>query len=186
MAAGGFFFFPLFHLVGRSSAIFWSLVGTLLTQIWASLMTHPNDFNGFIVSRFFGGFFGSITGVLGPRILVDLFFLHQRGRAFSVFHWCFDFGTVAGPTLSAFIDAKTSWTNAYKWTSGLVGFALLMVFVFLHETSWYREPGSVNPSPPKSFMPNRIATFFPGIKITPNASFGQAVSRYSGSHYVTS
>jgi MFS family permease len=84
-------------------------------------MTHSNDFNAFIVSRFFGGFFGSITGVLGPRILVDLFFLHQRGRAFTVFHWCFDFGTVAGPTISAFIDAKTSWTNAYKWSAGLVG-----------------------------------------------------------------
>jgi hypothetical protein len=26
--------------------------------------------------------------------------LHQRGRAFTVFHYCFDFGTVAGPTLA--------------------------------------------------------------------------------------
>jgi MFS family permease len=100
MAAGGFFFFPLSHKVGRSSAIFWSLVCLLLSQVWASLMTDPSDFNGFIVSRFFGGCFGTIAGVLGPRILVDLFFLHQRGRAFTVFHWCFDFGTVAGPTLS--------------------------------------------------------------------------------------
>jgi len=81
MAAGGFFFFPLSHVIGRSSAIFWSLSGALLSQVWAALMTHKNDYNSFIVSRFFGAFFGSVTGVLGPRILVDLFFLHQRGKS---------------------------------------------------------------------------------------------------------
>jgi len=80
MAAGGFFFFPLSHIFSRSSAIFWSLIGTLLSQVWASKMTHASSYNGFIVSRFSGAFFGSVTGVLGPRILVDLFFLHQRGK----------------------------------------------------------------------------------------------------------
>jgi MFS family permease len=103
MAAGGFFFFPLSHKIGRSSAIFWSLLFLLLAQVWASLMVHSTDFKGFIVSRFFGGALGTIAGVLGPRILVDMFFLHQRGRAFTVFHWCFDFGTVAGPTISVCI-----------------------------------------------------------------------------------
>jgi MFS family permease len=79
MAAGGFFFFPLSHIIGRSSAIFWSLIGTMLSQVWASQMTSESDYNGFIVSRFFKAFFGSVARVLGPRILVDLFFLHQRG-----------------------------------------------------------------------------------------------------------
>jgi hypothetical protein len=45
-------------------------------------MTHASTYNGFIVSRFFGALFGSFTGVLGPRILIDLFFLHQRGKAY--------------------------------------------------------------------------------------------------------
>jgi hypothetical protein len=44
MAAGGFFFFPLSHMIGRSSAIFWSLIGTMLSQVWASQMTHTNDY----------------------------------------------------------------------------------------------------------------------------------------------
>jgi hypothetical protein len=82
MAAGGFFFFPLSYIFGRSSAIFWSLIGTMLSQVWASQMTHASTYNGFIVSRFFGALFGSFTGVLGPRILIDLFFLHQRGKAY--------------------------------------------------------------------------------------------------------
>lgn len=92
MAAGGFFFFPLSHIIGRSSAIFWSLIGTMLSQVWASQMTSTSDYNGFIVSRFFGAFFGSVAGILGPRILVDLFFLHQRGISFLPSFKCFFFG----------------------------------------------------------------------------------------------
>ncbi|KAF5868208.1 putative polyamine transporter protein [Botrytis fragariae] len=175
MAAGGFFFFPLSHVIGRSSAIFWSLIGAILSNVWAALMTHESQYNAFIVSRFFGAFFGAITGVLGPRILVDLFFLHQRGRAFTVFHWCFDFGTVAGPTLSALISAKSVWMNAYRWTAGLVGLAVILVFLFLHETSWDRTPGAMNPDPPSSFIANRIATFLPGTKVTPKTSFSQTL-----------
>lgn len=176
MAAGGFFFFPLSQLIGRSSAIFWSLVGTFLSQIWAALMVHQNDYNAFIVSRFFGGLFGSITGVIGPRILVDMFFLHQRGRAFTIFHWCFDFGTVAGPTISAFISSKTSWTYAYWWTIALVGFTLFPVFFFLHDTSWNRYVGAINSPAPTGFFTNRYVTFCIGTKLTPKTTVRQTVS----------
>ncbi|KAM3084098.1 hypothetical protein ACMFMG_001796 [Clarireedia jacksonii] len=171
MAAGGFFFFPLSHVIGRSSTIFWTLIGAVLSNIWAGLMNHSNEYNGFIVSRFFGAFFGAITGVLGPRILVDLFFLHQRGRAFTVFHWCFDFGTVAGPTISALISANTTWRNTYWWTAGLAFLAAVLVVLFLHETSWNREPHAVNPDSPASFVANRIATFLPGTRVTPKSDF---------------
>ena len=63
----------------------------MLSQVWASQMTSASDYNGFIVSRFFGAFFGSVAGVLGPRILVDLFFLHQRGISFLPSFKCFFF-----------------------------------------------------------------------------------------------
>jgi hypothetical protein len=171
----------------------------MLSQVWASQMTSVSDYNGFIVSRFFGAFFGSVAGVLGPRILVDLFFLHQRGislgfflgalftqnnmfifcsgRAFTVFHWCFDFGTVAGPTLSALIAARTDWTYTYKWTAGLVAASTLLVFFFLQETSWDREEGAVNYPPPANFFAGRIATFFPGNRVSPKTTFAQTVQK---------
>lgn len=170
-------FLPLSHIIGRSSAIFWSLIGTLLSQIWAALMIHREDYDSFIVSRAFSGFFGSVTAILGPRILVDLFFLHQRGRAFTVFHWCFSFGTVAGPTLSAFISASRSWTDAYWWTAGLVGFTLFPVFFFLHDTSYDSRTNNIGGvQAPIGFWSNRLATFLMGSKVTLKTSSSQIVS----------
>ena len=177
MVIGGLFFFPLSHKIGRSSGVFWSLVGLLVCQIWSASMTGRNDYAKFMVSRGMAGFFGTVAGALGPRVLVDLFFLHQRGRAFTIFHWFFDFGTVAGPTLSAFIASTGSWTYSFWWTAGLAGLALIVSFVFLHETYWDREPGADNSyDAPTSFVANRIATFLPGTKATPYTSFAQTVS----------
>jgi MFS family permease len=176
MAVGGFLFFPLSHAIGRSSAIFWSLVWTLVSQIWAALMIHRDNYNAFIVSRVFGAFFGVITALLGPGILLDLFYLHQRGRAFTVFHCCFNFGTVAGPTLSAFVSASGSWTGAYWWTAGLVGGTLVPVFWFLEDTTWDRGIGALNINAPGGFLANRLATFCPGSKVTPKTSFVGTVS----------
>jgi MFS family permease len=179
MVLGGFVFFPLAHKIGRSSAIFWSLVGLLLCNLWGGLMTGSGDYWRWLGSRFMSGFFGTVTGVLGPRILVDLFFLHQRGRAFTVFHYCFDFGTVAGPTLGAFIIAAGSWTNAYWWSVGLAGLSLVVCFIFLHETAWDRSTGigaeAENKSVPEGFVANRIATFFPGTRLAPYSSWRDVV-----------
>lgn len=169
---GGFIFFPLSHKFGRSSAILWSLIGSMTCQIWSARMVSPSEYNALLASRFFSAFFGTVTAILGPRVLVDLFFLHQRGRAFTAFHFFFDLGTVIGPTIGAFVASEKVWMNAYWFSFALVTFALLTCFLFLHETTWDRTPGAKNPDPaPKGFIANRVASFFPGTQVTPHASF---------------
>ncbi|KAN0108687.1 MFS multidrug transporter-like protein [Hyaloscypha variabilis] len=172
MVIGGFVFFPLAHKFGRSSAIFWSLLGLMAAQAWSAGMTHKGDYASFLGSRVLSGFFGTVTGILGPRILVDLFFLHQRGRAFTAFHFFFDFGTVAGPTLGAFVAANRSWTAAYWYTFALAALSFVMCFFFLYETAWDREPEADHSyAAPESFVASRIDTFFPGTKVAPRTSF---------------
>jgi len=176
MIIGGFVFFPLAQKFGRSSAIFWSLLGLMAAQIWSACMTHKGDYASFLGSRVLSGFFGTVTGILGPRILVDLFFLHQRGRAFTAFHFFFDFGTVAGPTLGAFVAANRSWTAAYWYTFALAGVSFIMCFFFLYETAWNREPEADHSyTSPESFVASRLDTFFPGTKVAPHTSFADFV-----------
>lgn len=183
MLLGGFIFYPLSFKFGRSSVVLWTLVGLLLCQVWGALMTGAHDYSRWLGGRFMSGIFGTVTGVLGPRILVDLFFLHQRGRAFTIFHYFFDFGTVAGPTLGAFIESAGSWTYPYWWSVGLAGLAIIVCFFCLHETHWDREPGADNKTPPESFVANRVAAFLPGTKVAPYHSFLNVVRARPSHHY---
>ncbi|MCJ1373889.1 hypothetical protein MMC20_005119 [Loxospora ochrophaea] len=159
IVGGPFFFEPLACAFGRSFVIFWTLLGALGCQIWAALMTKHGEYIPFILSRLFAGFFGAVPTIIGPRILTDMFFLHQRGRAFTALHMMFLFGTIAGPTFSAFISANSYFPVEFWWTVGLLGGVVVLVFTFLEETAFNRDDLSMNSCYPKPFLQNRLATF---------------------------
>ena len=176
MAGGPFFFAPLAHHFGRSSVIFWCTLFTLIGQVWGAVMTHPDGYVPFIISRLFTGFFGAVPTVLGPRVITDLFFLHQRGRAFTALHMAFLFGTIAGPTFSGFISASAFFPVEFWWTVGLLGFTLICCFLCLEETGFDRENLDRNPQIPLSFTKNRLATFFFGRRVVLPDSWKETVS----------
>ncbi|KAK5653687.1 hypothetical protein OQA88_8717 [Cercophora sp. LCS_1] len=163
LATGGYLWWPLSSKFGRSSIIFWTLFGQLAAQIWAPLMTKPHQYAPYLVSRYFSAFFGATASVLGPRYLVDMYFLHQRGRAFTVLHLALNFGASAGPTFGGFVAANAYWPVEYWWSVALTGLTILIVFFFLEETSYDRTKGA---SKPKSWLRNCLDTFFPGTKVT--------------------
>jgi MFS family permease len=139
-------------------------------------MTHPNDYIAYILSRLFSGFFGAVPTVLGPRVVTDLFFLHQRGRAFTALHMSFLFGTIAGPTFSGFISAGAFFPVEFWWTVGLLGFTLICCFLCLEETSFDRENPDKNPKVPISFGKNRVATFFFGHRVVQPTTWKETAS----------
>ncbi|KAJ5962293.1 hypothetical protein N7501_007234 [Penicillium viridicatum] len=165
MAAGPFFFAPISHMLGRSSVIFWCVLLTLVCQIWGAVMTDPGNYIAYVISRLFAGFFGAVPTVLGPRIVTDMFFLHQRGRAFTALHMAFLFGTIAGPTFSGFVSAHSFFPVEFWWTVGLLGLTLICCFCFLEETGFDRECFERNPDVPAGILANRFATFFFGQRV---------------------
>lgn len=175
MAAGPFFFAPISHILGRSSVIFWCVLCTLVCQVWAAVMTHADDYIAYVISRLFSGFFGAVPTVLGPRIVTDLFFLHQRGRAFTALHMAFLFGTIAGPTFSGFISAGAFFPVEFWWTVGLLGFTLICCFLFLEESGFDRACLEKNPDIPRGFLANRLATFFVGQSVVQPTTWKETV-----------
>ncbi len=177
MIAGGLVWFPLSHKFGRCSVALWSIFFVIVCQIWSASMTHEDQYSAFMASRFVTGFFGTVTGVIGPRMLVDMFFLHQRGRVFTIFHFFLDLGTVGGPTISAFVANGRSWTAIYWWTLGLSALGFILELFFLQSTTWDRSEGADNSDiiPPEGWVANRIATFLPGTAVTPKVTAGQCL-----------
>jgi MFS family permease len=138
-------------------------------------MTGKDQYKAYLASRYFSGFCGTVVSVLGPRYLTDLFFLHQRGRAFTILHLALNFGASAGPTFSGFFAADNYWPVEYWWSVGLTAVAVVLIFLFLEETGYDRTEGASNPQPASSFLANRVRTFFPGSEVVKSATFGQMV-----------
>lgn len=182
MVVGSVFMYWVSLIIGRQATMFWSLLGTLIGAVWGSEMTAHDDFVRFVLSRGLTGFFGTVIGVLGPRCIIDMFFLHQRGRAYTIFHFCFDLGNSIGPSLCAFIATPSGDYRWALWFSIIIdAVAFVAFFLFMHDTTWDRSANSgsaveaLNPPKPDGFLANRIATFFPGTKITPRLSISQFV-----------
>ena len=176
MIVGPFALLPLSHAVGRTSTIFWTTFLVLVCNIWGASMTERSQYNSFLASRFFAGLGATVPSTLGPRILIDLFFVHERGRTFSVFSLSFLLGPIAPPSIGCFIASKTGWPIMFWWTIPLLGICLVLNLVFMEETGFARHGEVGYPHQPKSFAANRIATLLPGNRVVPACTFSETVS----------
>ena len=153
---------PLCNRIGRRTCIFWCLVVTFGTSVWSALMTDPNDFNAFIISRWLGGLFGSVASTVGAGIILDIFFLHQRGRAFTEYYLGLESAPIVVPTISGFIVESNPWPVQIWWLAGLEGVSILLVFFVLDETEYHRDKLSNIAQPETaSWLQNRLSTPFP-------------------------
>ena len=154
------------------------MVGLLVTGIWSATMTRSDQYPPFIVARLFGGLFGGVAPTLGADTIVDIFFLHQRGKAFTALNLSFLAGVVVGPTLSGFIVGSTSWTVQFWWSNGLEGVIIILTLALLEDTYYDRtlKTEADRKRPPESFLANRVATFFCGSRTIHPASTAETVS----------
>ena len=180
LAVGPLVWAPIAQRVGRTSCIFWGMLGTLVCGTWSAVMTHKGDYNDFVVSRFFAALFGSVASAIGAGTIVDIFFLHQRGKAFMFYLATLNFGTVLSPTVSGYIVGNVEWPVQIWWTVGVEGLAVILALLFLEETGFPREskhstylPTQAYRNRSRPYISNRIATFLPGTKIVPRSDGGR-------------
>ena len=164
--AGPLLFTPLARIIGRTALIFWSLLGLLSCQIWAAKMTDTKDYIPFLISRLLAGMLSTAPTIFGPSYAIDIFFLHQRCKAFISYEISFLGGIIVGPTIGGFIVKSKPWPYTFWWTIAPLGIAMVFVFCFLEETGFRRgQEDPKNLEQPTSFFKNRMATFFPGNRI---------------------
>ena len=121
-------------------------------------------------------------------MILDIFFLHNRGRAFICYEIAILFGATSGPTFSGFIAGTSTWMVCFWWTVPLLAITAMLVFVFAEETGFDRERGVIPVDIPRGFTKSRIATFFPGSAVVTVPSGGDIVGdlsiRSSGYYYI--
>ena len=130
-------------------------------------MTGRSSFVPFVISRWLGSTFGCVATTLGGGTVFDIYFLHQRGKAFNVYVITFLLAINISPSISGFIVDRAPWPTQYWWTVGVEGFVIILTFCFLEETGYDRSGKVRHPHPPQSWAANRVATFFPGNRVVP-------------------
>lgn len=176
LMAGPILLVPLARVFGISSILLWSEVGILACAVWAACMTSKDDYIGFVISRLFAGFFGALPQVVGNQIIQNMFFRHERGRAYAIYSTSYTLGTVAGPTFGGFIIQHVDWPVTFWWTVALNGVVILLVIGLVEETG---AAGKELPKLSKGFIANRIATFLPGSRVVSRCSVAEFVHLYT-------
>lgn len=133
-------------------------------------MTRREDYNGYVISRLVAGLFGAIPQVLGNGVITNIFFRHQRGRAFTIYSTSYLLGSVAGPTFGAFIIQHVEWSVTCWWTAGLNAVILVLIFLLVEETGYHEHFNNVVPSLGENFLENRRVTFFIGNRVVSSIS----------------
>lgn len=126
------------------------------------------------MSRLLSGLFGSLPANVGSSMILDIFFLHQRGKAFLSYSLSTALGVLAAPTFGGFILTTRSWTVLFWWTVPLVGITAILVILFLEETRHGTESKEEGISS-RGYLYSRVATFLPGSAVSPRISLNQFV-----------
>lgn len=153
------------------------MVGLLATGIWSATMTRSDQYIAFVMARLFGGLFGGTAPALGANTVVDMFYLHQRGKGLTLLNLSFLSGVVVGPTLSGFIVGSVDWPVQFWWSNGVEAAIIILSLLFLEETFYDRTTGREprGKTQPLSFIARRWTTFFRGSKLMPPISFKESV-----------
>ena len=172
LIVGPLFLIPISSFIGSTSVIFWSLILTVALNIWSAEANGSDDLISFAVARGLAGLFGQIPLTLAPGFIVNTFFLHQRGKAFAVSSTLFTLATVMGPSFDGFIVQVLPWPESFWWLVAGNAAAALLVFVFMEETAFdrrhFERRGDDVAPPERTWLGDRIATFLPGHRATPD------------------
>jgi MFS family permease len=138
LGLGNVFWVPLSLKVGKrpvliaSSAIFFaSSIWSARAQTWGSLLG----------ARIVQGFGASSSEALGPAIVADIYFLHERGAMVGVYTYMIAGGSVFGGIFAGLVaNANSDWRWVFWMNAILTGVCFLATVLFQAETNFERPP----------------------------------------------
>lgn len=130
MGIGSIIFAPLSELVGRRPVYIASMTVFLLLLLPSAL---AQNIESILVSRFFGGFFGSALMSNSPASVNDIVSDNHRALAFGFWSIGPTNGPVYGPVIGGFVFQYLGW----RWTNWIVliiGGVVLVLIASVKET----------------------------------------------------
>ncbi|KAG9230816.1 MFS transporter [Amylocarpus encephaloides] len=127
---------PLINKYGKRPIYILSFSGYFATAIWSGAST---SYDSELAARVLLGFFSGAGECLGPGTISDVFFLHERATAMSMYNFATGSGVSLGIIASGIITLNNSWRVIYWVGTILIGILLLLIIFTLPETAYNRN-----------------------------------------------
>ncbi|QSZ28972.1 hypothetical protein DSL72_003481 [Monilinia vaccinii-corymbosi] len=118
--------------IGRNPIYIWTLVIFVVLQFG---VIYVQNFAQLLIFRFLTGFFGSPALATGGASLCDIYPATKRAYAIAIWSMAAVSGPVLGPLVGGFAAEKKGWTWPIWELTWLSGAAMIVLVIFLPETS---------------------------------------------------
>ena len=113
--------------------------------------------------------------IVGSNFIVEVFFLHDRGKCFAIYTFCILVGGASASTYSGYIVQKVEWPVQFWYNVGFEGLIATLCLLFLDETLWTRDESQPIPRPPDGFLQRKLATYAFTKRLTPRKSKDEVI-----------
>ncbi|KAF5866005.1 hypothetical protein ETB97_001583 [Aspergillus alliaceus] len=142
LCIGGLFLIPFALKYGRRPIYIFSTAFQCGISIWSGKMQTVADL---ILVNILNCIVGALAEVLVQMTVADIYFVHQRGLASTVYIFSMTVGATLAPLAGGFITQTQGWRWVWWWLAIFFGVGLV-AFVFLYEETMF-EPSYIDGIP---------------------------------------
>ncbi|KAI5364490.1 putative major facilitator superfamily, MFS transporter superfamily [Septoria linicola] len=128
---------PTAILYGKRPVYLVAALCFVLSSIWCALS--PN-FASLVCARIFQGFAVSSVECLPSATVAEIYFLHEKAYRLGIYTLLLLGGKNLVPLVSAAVIQSLGWRWVFWVVAIIVGFAWILLLVFVPETVWDRTP----------------------------------------------
>jgi MFS family permease len=130
------FWIPLSRKIGKRPVLILSSTIFFVSSIWAAVAQSWGSLFG---ARILQGFSASSSEALGPAVVADVYFLHERGTKVGFYTFMIAGGSALGGIFAGQIENATpNWRWVFWMNVILTGVCSLITILFQAETNFHR------------------------------------------------
>ncbi|WPH03556.1 Hypothetical protein R9X50_00643700 [Acrodontium crateriforme] len=133
LAVGSILFIPFALKYGRRPVYILSIIVSIAGAVWQGTTQTAGDLYG---SNLIAGLAGSVAEVICQMTIADLFFVHQRATANSIYLVMVSMGAYLGPVAAGYVAESQGWRWIFWWTT-IIGAVNLVLYIFFYEETKY-------------------------------------------------
>lgn len=136
LGLGNLFWVPLSNKIGKRPVLVLCSLTFFLSSIWSAV---ARSYGSLLGARIIQGFGASACEALGPAVVADLYFLHERGTWVGFYTLMFTVGSACGGIFAGLVsNANSNWRWVFWMNVILTGALFVATFLFQTETNFNR------------------------------------------------